>query len=259
MTPAFASPVFIVGSPRSGTSMLAHVLLTIGYSGFREGNLFGLLHTLQTAIDQYFVWFGTDNEEVLMSRIDRDGLKREVAQIFRGALDQQHPIPPWFDKSGNPEVIELIPVLLDLWPGARFIFAKRRAIENVTSRLSKFPEHSFEYHLQDWARNMNAWRTIRHVLPESARIEIDQQDMLRDPDDTAARIAGLVGLAPARVGEVATLLREERPQETGFGSSERVLSLEDTGWSDADVALFDRHCAAELKAYGYSRDEFYWL
>lgn len=253
-----ATPVFIVGSPRSGTSMLAQLLLSAGYSGFREGNLFGLLHTLHAAIDQYFVWFGTDNAEVLMSRVDRDAIKREVAAIFRRTLEHEHPIPPWFDKSGNPDVIELIPELLDLWPDARFIFAKRRAIENVTSRMAKFPEHHFEYHVQDWARNMRAWRQLRATLPDLACTEVDQQDMLRAPAAVAARIAALIHLDSVREAEMVRLLQTERPQETGFGSSERVLSLDDTGWSSPDIALFMQHCHHELDAYGYSLDEHYW-
>lgn len=259
LPPRLASPVFVVGSPRSGTSVLAHVLLSVGYSGFREGNLFGLLHTLNLAIDQYFVWFGTDNEEVLMSRIDRDAMKLEVGEIFRRAVEDQHPIPPWFDKSGNPEVIEVIPQLLELWPDAHFIFAQRRAIENVVSRLSKFPEHSFEYHLRDWARNMRAWRELRLAMPDLPCTEIDQQDMLQDPVGVADRIGDLIGLDAARREAVAEILRLERPQQSGFGSSERLLSIEDTGWSPADVALFTEHCGPEMAAYGYTLDERYRL
>lgn len=30
-------PVFVVGSPRSGTSILVDGLLSVGYKGFREG------------------------------------------------------------------------------------------------------------------------------------------------------------------------------------------------------------------------------
>ncbi len=252
-----ASPVFIVGSPRSGTSMLAHVLLTVGYSGFREGNLLGLLNTLNRAIDQHFVWFGTDNPDVLMSRVDADAMKREVGDIFRRALENEHPIPPWFDKSGNPDVIQIIPVLLDLWPDARFIFAKRRGIENITSRLTKFPGHSFEYHLRDWARNMRVWREIRAAFPDLACIEVDQQDMLTNAHDVAARIGGLIGLSPSQQAEVAEILRRERPQQTSVGSTERVLSIEDTGWSPADVARFLEHCKTEMDAFGYTMDGRY--
>ncbi len=43
--PQPAAPLFIVGSPRSGTSVLVDAAFAAGFKGFREGNLLGLLQT----------------------------------------------------------------------------------------------------------------------------------------------------------------------------------------------------------------------
>ena len=51
------SPVFIVGSPRSGTSALADVLWHIGYHGFGEGHFLTLLRDIDTIVDQHYVRF----------------------------------------------------------------------------------------------------------------------------------------------------------------------------------------------------------
>lgn len=256
VAPAF--PVFIVGSPRSGTSMLARIMLKVGYHGFEEGNLLGLLYTLNDAVDQHFTWFGTDNPAVLIAHVEPASMKRQIGEMFRQVFERHHPQPPWFDKTGNPTVIETIPMLVQIWPHARFIFAKRRAIENVVSRLIKFPDHSFEYHLQDWARNMGAWREVRAAMPELACIEVDQQDMVRDPIGVALRIGTLLGLSPLQQAQIVGSMTSERPQQSSFGSAERVLSLADTGWTPADVDRFVQHCKTEMDAYGYTFDERYW-
>jgi hypothetical protein len=252
-----ASPVFVVGSPRSGTSMLAHLLISAGYSGFREGNFLGLLRHIERLLGNYFNWFGTDNPEVLMSRIDREELLADIAELFRRRLEKEHPIAPWFDKSGNPEVIELIPTLVQMWPSARFVFAKRRSIENIVSRLKKFPEHPFEYHCRDWAKNMSAWRAVRAALPDLACIEVEQQDMVKHPAVVAAELGELLGLPPDRQAGLIKIMGSERPQQTTAGSTERVMSLASTGWSPADVDLFLTHCKAEMDAFGYTLDETY--
>ena len=53
-------PIFIVGSPRSGTSILVQALLGAGYTGHHEGNLLSLLQGLERSIDQHFRIFGSE-------------------------------------------------------------------------------------------------------------------------------------------------------------------------------------------------------
>ena len=100
-----------------------------------------------------------------------------------------HPYPLWFDKSGHAEMIPAIPILRRLWPDSVYIFCKRRAIENVASRLKKFPAHDFERHCAGWAKTMAAWRGVRPELPPEIYLEVDQQDLIRDTEAISTRIA----------------------------------------------------------------------
>ena len=169
-------PIFIVGSPRSGTSILVDAMLSCGYSGFREGMFLSLMHHVNHVTDRHFSYYaGNDN---LISAIEKAELKAELFQIFKSKVDAHNKLAPWFDKTGNQDMILALPIVAQLWPDSVFIFAKRRAIENVISRLKKFPNYNFEYHCADWTKNMAAWRQIRDCLDPSRFIEIDQLDMI---------------------------------------------------------------------------------
>jgi len=253
------APLFIVGSPRSGTSALVDLALAAGYRGFREGMFLTLLTPISTAIERHFDTFADPhNRQVLISTIDRAALKARIFGLFKEIADSHNPQGPWFDKTGNPEMIEAIPFLRELWPEAIFIFAKRRGIENVVSRVRKFPVHNFEYHCRDWARNMAVWRTMRGSIPEDHRREVDQQDMIQNPERVVEDMLAFTGGHPAQREQMLRTLRNNRPQQTQDGSAAQIHDLESTGWDIMQVEAFRRFCGAEMEAYGYSMTSSYW-
>jgi len=254
---ALKYPIFIVGSPRSGTSILVQALQNAGYAGCNEGNLLSLLRPLDLAIDGHFVHFAAADPLVLTSHITRERLKESVFGAVRRMVDSFHEGRPWLDKTGNPEMIEAIPVLRALWPESRFIFAKRRGIENLVSRLKKFPGFSFEYHCRDWARNMATWRRVTAADPSLPFIEVDQWDIGNSPVEAAAEIAGFLGLDAAQQGLVVKSFVHDRPQETARGTALRTLTMAETGWSEARMAAFHALCLEEMFAFGYTDDESY--
>jgi hypothetical protein len=154
-------------------------------------------------------------------------------------------------------MIAAIPALRRFWPDSVFIFAKRRAIENVLSRVRKFPAHTFEHHCADWAKNMAAWRKVREQLPPEVFMEVDQQAMIQKPESTARALSAFLSLDAAREPDLVRTFQTNRPQQTFDGSAARVATLEQTEWTDAQISLFLRHCKTEMDAFGYSTDEEY--
>jgi hypothetical protein len=245
------SPVFIVGSPRSGTSILVNALSGVGYSGYQEGNFLPLMQLIDKVIDQHFAASIKTNRNILVAQVDSNILKCRIEDIFKELTDSLNTTPPWFDKSGNHVMIWAIPTLRRLWPASVFIFAKRRAIENIVSRTKKFPGRNFEYHCEDWARNMSAWRAIREDLPAETYLEVEQQDMVRDTKAISAKISGLLGLDMKESEILAEIFKSRRPQETRKGSATNVYSLDSAGWSASEIEIFKKHCEPEMVAYGY--------
>ena len=236
--------------------MLVDALLGAGYHGFREGNFISLYATLLPVMERHFATYSNGNREVLASVVDRDRLRHDIGDVFKNTTDALNLAAPWFDKTGNPEMLTILPSLKAMWPGAVFIFARRRGIENVVSRMRKFPEYPFEYHCRDWARNMAVWREVAPQLPDGCATEVDQQDMVRHPDRVAERLATLLELDGTDA--MRTVLERNRPQQTSEGSAARIENLASIAWTPEQVDVFTRVCGPQLEAYGYSLDDRYW-
>jgi hypothetical protein len=250
-------PVFILGSPRSGTSILVDALLTAGMHGFREGHFLSLIAPIEAALLRHFRRPMAANAMTLLGNVKEDETRRRLFAELKDMADSRHR-GPWLDKTGDPDMINSAPFLLDLWPDSVFIFARRRAIENMVSRLKKFPQHPFERHCVGWAKNMAAWRAVREKLPPQRYIEIDQQEMIVSPAAVADRLASFVGMDEISRAAIDRTFRHSRPQQTEEGTAARRMSLESAGWSQADVAIFMQQCGPEMEAYGYSLDGSYF-
>ena len=250
------TPVFIVGSPRSGTSILVSALRNVGYEGYAEGNFLPLITIIGKTVDRHLA-LGKRNPNVLAGQIDADELKNKLFDVLKSFSESKATGPLWFDKSGNADMIRAIPVLRQLWPECVFIFAKRRAIENVVSRVKKFPGHNFQYHCSDWSQNMSAWREMREQIPKECYLEVDQQDLIRDTEVISTKIAEFLGLPPKLAVRLVKTFTSFRPQETDKGSAAKTYSLDGLGWSDEQIAIFRQHCGPEMTSYGYKEGAGY--
>jgi hypothetical protein len=250
-----AFPVFIFGSPRSGTSVLAAALRAAGYVGFNEGHLLSLLPFLNRVIDAHFAEYDLHDADQLLSHVDKEKTKHSMASVLKTIQEATQPGGPWFDKTPGPHMYSAAPYLRELWPGSKFIFAKRRGIENIVSRTKKFPSAPFAFHCRDWVSVMSGWRALRETGLD--HLEIDQFDIARQPIEVAERLGFFLNLPKSSIDAIARTMAQTRPQATSADSPEKVYSLESTGWSEEQIAVFKSICAAEMEAFGYSYDESY--
>jgi hypothetical protein len=250
------SPVFIVGSPRSGTSVVANVLSHVGYHGFAEGHFLPLLRRIDLLVDDHFYWWPSD-PVVMLGNVDKRDLKRKIFEAFRTVVNDLHPNEAWWDKTHHPEMILSIPIIRELWPASVFVFTKRRGIENVISRVKKFPDDSFEFHCYNWAKTMAAWRTIRQQLPPGCFIEVEQRDMIQQPERTARSLCAFLQLDESAVRAAYETMSFDRPEESEEGSASKTSSLAESGWTVEQTETFLKNCETEMKEFGYTMDEHY--
>jgi hypothetical protein len=104
---------------------------------------------------------------------------------------------------------------------------------------------------------MEAWRSMRAKHPGLPGIEVDQRDISDSPEATAGLIGDFLELSEAARAKVRETMTRDRPQETGPGTAARVLTLQETGWTDEQIAIFERECGPQMRAYGYTTDATY--
>lgn len=262
-------PVFILGSPRSGTSTLAHVFAEhFGYQGHPEGHLFDLLHRLSATIREHYVIHGiterTRAAEVhgiehrkrhattTAEFVGCDELILAVAGAFREQIRAAYG-PSWFDKTPGPEAIHCVGLLREIYPEARYVFLIREPISNIESRMRKFPAEPFHKHCEAWVESANAWLRVRADLRPEQYLEVKTHDLDRDPEGVYAALLKLLGGHP--LGEAA----KSKPPLTKFLTLERtsstdpaaLRSLSDVAWSEEQKQTFLSICSAVMESFGF--------
>jgi Sulfotransferase family len=249
-------PAFILGPARSGTSVITLALLdSADYVGAGEGHLLPLAHTLVGAIDQYYQRRVHD-PNTLLGRVSVEAFQKLIRRSFLSLATDLFPTVRWVDKTPTVEMVRASVLMKELWPNARFIFMKRRVIENVLSRQRKFPEDTTDRHYSDWAAVMTAWLEVRDRLGDSA-LEIEHRQLVLDPDDVASSIASFLQLPQAAAARFRRYLNSSRPEQTddNFGAT---YSLEHLCLDDDDVRQLKAVCDPIMNAFGYSYDESYF-
>jgi hypothetical protein len=148
-------------------------------------------------------------------------------------------------------------MLLEIWPNARFIYMRRRGLENLDSRLRKFPGLDFEAQCREWALSVQGWYAIVDSLG-SAAIEIDQLYMAQNPAQVAVALSGFLDLPASALDRVAQALAFDHPERTGerFGAA---AELSDLAWPSGYLETFRSVCGEAMRLAGYSEDAGYFL
>lgn len=250
-----ARPVFILGPARSGTSALALALLKSGhYQGHGEGHLLPLAKQLLTTVDAYYDAYqagheARGNSDTRLRATHGAAFQRMVRRGFVQLTQATYPSGRWIDKTPTAEMVRAAPLMQEMWPNARFIFLKRRVIENILSRRRKFPGDTLENHYLDWVDVLSAWLQVRGSLGATA-MEVDQLDLAQDGGSVAAAIAQFLDLPEDAATQFRTALATDRPEQTGELGA--VGTLDGLGLQPGDRRGLVAACGRVMAAYGYS-------
>jgi len=256
-----SKPIFVLGSPRSGTSIITKAIKDgVNVKGYAEGHFLPIIKPLMQAIADFY----QKNEKIIgkksrtISHIERNELEEEITKTIRKIHDQVIKHEVWIDKTPGFSMIEAAPYLLKTWPESRFIFAKRRGIECVISRLKKFPNVPFETHCKLWTQAMESWLKVRDSLT-GYYLEIEQRDIGLNPQVVAKAIGELLNIEPEKVKKIEDIFINERMEDTGGKETTQAIKITETGWTDEEIKIFRKHCGKISQKFGYSETSDYFL
>ena len=249
------TPIFVLGAARSGSSILA-LGLTQGAElpGLNESQVFPLLNQLLETVDQYFAKLDDDyvsnSEAHLIARLSKQGLNDRLTEIFKEIHRDIYQDSTWVDKTPSSSMLRAVPMIHRIYPEARFVFVKRRGIENILSRRRKFPDETFEAHCREWSSCMQAWQEISGRL-SSQSIEIDQRDIGISPEAVAQQLGDFLQLSPQQTQNISIFWKSERPEQTAPAQDHKYTTLDETNWSETEKEFFLQQCRPMMDAYGY--------
>ncbi len=254
-------PVFVLGAARSGTSAVAQALLKLArFSGHQEGHLLDLMAHFSVALNKFYIEKTDERapgKDTTVSLVPKEFFQGKLGEIFIELIRRIFPSGSWIDKTPNSNMIYLAPRFREIWPNSRFIFMKRRFLENVASRNVKFPGQGFEHHSGEWNRVMTAWLGVRDQL-KGAAIEIDQRFLLESPDQASKAIKTLLGLTDVEATRIHQAFQYDHPERT---SNKRAADLDigKMGWQEEQMQCFRQTCAETMALFGYSTNSDYYL
>ncbi|GII88588.1 sulfotransferase [Sphaerisporangium siamense] len=271
-------PVFIIGCPRSGTTMLqlmlhAHPRIAVppetrfllqAYYHRRihgdmrvPGNRRALAEWIATDKSTKFRELGVDRDAYIRKAADGPGsLGSVIGEVFRGYAERFRK-PRWGDK--RPSYSKHVDVVLRLFPDAQFIHLIRDGRDCVAS-LKEMPWFTLDvYHaIAIWAATIDHGRRHAARLPADAYHELRYEDLTADPATELAKVCAFLGedydpamCEPSRVARVAVPARKVWHSNTHHAVTQARVGTWSTRLAPWEIALCEEVLGRRLRAYGY--------
>ncbi|MBN1954000.1 MAG: sulfotransferase [Anaerolineae bacterium] len=272
------TPFFIVGHPRSGTTLLrfllgSHPRLYIpeetGFIPFlvkrrqldaelslaqaqrvvaRIGRLNHLWRDMVTDLPAFY------------AALPRPTLAFVLDDLYRRQI-AAHGAVRWGDKT--PLYVRYIPTIERIFADAQFIHVIRDGRDAALSALHKWPERrtymDLYYLLKQWVNNVEAGRAAGQRLGDARYIEVRYEELVQQPLAALERVADFLGerFHPAMLDHTQ-LAREVGPGPQGHTEVQRPISTGSVGRWRSQMTPFERKMAERiagetLAALGYER------
>ncbi|WP_326723912.1 MULTISPECIES: sulfotransferase [unclassified Streptomyces] len=276
--PASVRPVFVLGCPRSGTTLLqlmlhAHPRIALppetrfvlpayegrlGFGDLRErGNRAGLAQWITGRKETRFHELGVDAGRVAERITEGPPTLGSALGIALRAYAEEHGKVRWGDK--RPAYALHVPEILRLFPDAQFIHLVRDGRDCVASLLGMPWWHrGFHEAVATWAQVMDTTRTYARKLGPGSWHELRFEDLVADPEGQLRGVCEYLGeeyapemREPYRVAEMAVPARKTWHRRThGALDSSRAGSWT-TRLTPAQIRLCDDVLGDRLTSYGY--------
>jgi hypothetical protein len=247
-------PILLVGSPRTGTTALAIGLKAAGIAGFAEGHLLMLLVRVEQAISKYYQDELSNNVSgTLLHSMPMPQVATAYRELARSILDNAHDNKPWFDKTAHGGMVGALPFFQSVWPKAKITFAKRRPLENLQSRLKKFPHMSFAEHCADLKYIYMTWSQVRKQM--NNWLEVEQYDLVVKCEPTSKVITDFLNLQSDAATAFYHAISNTQPERSTL--SYEPLKFSSLDWHDDKKKIFFSELDEVMTLYNYGYDSYF--
>ena len=240
-----APPIFLVGSERSGTTLLRLMLdhhPQVTWCKEFEFVVDPVRNSELPTIEQYAAYLETSrifNSADFTLRTDLD---------FQGACNDF--LTQRRAQAGKPFVGATVhrhfETLLDIWPDARFIYLKRDGRDVARSCIGMGWDGNIWTACVRWANSVKAWNKLRERLEPGSYIETSYEELIADTAGTLTKLFDFIGPGMhedvwgyhegTTYGEPDTSLiaqwkRKLSPYELGLVESRIAPLLEEQGYA----------------------------
>jgi tetratricopeptide (TPR) repeat protein len=177
-------PIFIVGLPRSGTTLTEQILSS---------------HPEVSAAGEQLFWTEVDTEEKIVALADNQERSRELGEAYLEKMRRREPNAR-FVTDKRPDNFLFVGYLHALFPNARFILCERDIKDNAVSLyLTPYrtrppftqTREGIVAYIEQYRRLMDHWRK---VLPSGTLLEISYEETVGDQEAITSRILAFCDL-----------------------------------------------------------------
>ncbi|AMJ99758.1 hypothetical protein AVL55_17315 [Alteromonas macleodii] len=262
--PELAQSYIVIGSPRSGTTVVGNMV----QQAFRkkahgEAHIAELFSQLVNQSEEYLEkGLAANNKGTLVWEVPSIFLKAQLVKQLRETYSTYYGNEIIVDKTPGLPMLRALPLVMLAFPNAKVVYCQRRGIENISSRLRKFPKAKFEAHCKQWAQTVQVWQRLKKQLSNQTLrddwwIEVEQYELATSPQKVTKELGRFLNVNERAITRMFEYQEKKSPQITG-GKPSDVSSLDTVGWTKEQQKYFTEVCGEAMRLQGYSFDEQYY-
>lgn len=243
-------PIFIVGSPRSGTTIMTQIIDAHPHI-FCSMWETGLFEIFDTMLQGHVAWVLKEHKGAFpLDRSDLLQWIRETVENLFLRLAEKCGKARWAEKT--PVHVFHMRLIHELFPKAQFIHMIRNGYEVVRS-LQQMPwaPRQIRWSIQRWVESIKVGREFGASLPADQYCEVRYEELVSDPEKTLKSICNFLGepfaaqMLESHVPENNSWNYRMSPLQKGPVHAHKGLNL-------LERALFSWYAKPLMKNLGYT-------
>jgi hypothetical protein len=232
------NPVFVVGAPRSGTTLLRSMIdahPSICCPTWETGLFEKFAMVLEGDVQYHFA----KDPALAVSRADLLGWCRRSADDLMRQLTQRSGKSRWAEKT--PAHVFHLDLIQEVYPEAQFVHIVRNGREVVRSLQSMpWAPRQIRWSCRRWVESVQAGREAGRRLPSGRYIELRYEDLTKNPEATVRSLCEFLG-EPFE----PQMLAFHEPTNNSWGVASRPLDSKPVN-KHRELSLFERFVFARL-------------